>query len=189
MLDITKRLNAGNSKVQLILICGKNQKLLATIKALKTRFPIFAEGFTQNVHEYMALADFFIGKPGPGCISEALQFHLPVIVECNGRTLPQERYNAQWVTEKGMGIVLKSFREIHVGVEKLLEPARFAEFSKNARGYSNRALFEIPEFLEEIMKRHNSRAEGLRSPMAPQARTLEKAAWAALTSRMETSYS
>ncbi|MBW8869190.1 MAG: hypothetical protein JF563_00145 [Acidobacteriales bacterium] len=188
MLDITRRLEAGKSNVQLILICGKNQKLQANIKALKTRFPIFAEGFTQNVHEYMALADFFIGKPGPGSISEALQFHLPVILECNGRTLPQERYNAQWVTEKGMGIMLKSFREINVGVEKLLDPTTFAEVSKNARAYSNRALFEIPEFLDEIMKRHNSRAEGLRSPTAPSVRTLEKAAWAALTSRMEASY-
>jgi len=37
-------------------------------------------GFAQNVEHYMALADFFIGKPGPGSISEALQFHLPVIV-------------------------------------------------------------------------------------------------------------
>ena len=27
----------------------------------------------------MSLSDFFIGKPGPGSISEALQFHLPVI--------------------------------------------------------------------------------------------------------------
>ena len=35
------------------------------------------EGFTTNVDYYMALSDFLIGKPGPGCISEALQFHLP----------------------------------------------------------------------------------------------------------------
>src|SRR5436190_339793 len=160
MLDITKRLDAGKSKVQLILICGKNQKLLATIKALKTRFPIFAEGFTQNVHEYMALADFFIGKPGPGSISEALQFHLPVIVECNGRTLPQERYNAQWVTEKRVGIVLKSFRHITEGVEHLLDPTTFAEFRKNAEAYTNRALFEIPQFLDIILQRHRSNFRG-----------------------------
>ena len=59
----------------------------------------------------MALADFFIGKPGPGSISEALQFHLPVIVEANSKTLPQERYNAQWVTEKHFGVAVDSFDE------------------------------------------------------------------------------
>ncbi len=160
MLDIVKRINATSIKVQLILICGKNTKLQNAIKALKTKFPMFVEGFTQNVDHYMALSDFFIGKPGPGSISEALQFHLPVIVECNGRTLPQERYNAQWVTEKRVGIVLKSFRHITEGVEQLLDPAAFAEFRKNAGTYTNRALFEIPQFLDVILQRHRSSLDG-----------------------------
>jgi Glycosyltransferase family 28 C-terminal domain/Monogalactosyldiacylglycerol (MGDG) synthase len=154
MLDIVKRIDAASIKVQLILICGKNTKLQNAIKGLKTRYPIFVEGFTQNVDYYMALSDFFIGKPGPGSISEALQFHLPVIVECNGRTLPQERYNAQWVKEKRVGIVLKGFRHITEGVKEMLEPANFAEFRKNAGAYTNRALMEIPEFLEAIFERH-----------------------------------
>jgi 1,2-diacylglycerol 3-beta-galactosyltransferase len=156
MFDIVKRINAASIKVQLILICGKNTKLQAAIKKLKTRYPIFVEGFTQNVDHYMALCDFFIGKPGPGSISEALQFHLPVIVECNGRTLPQERYNAQWVTEKRVGIVLKGFRHITEGVEQLLDPANFAELRKNAGAYTNRALFEIPQFLDVIASRQRS---------------------------------
>jgi hypothetical protein len=156
MLDIVKRINAASVKVQLILVCGKNQKLKNAIKSVKTRFPMFVEGFTQNVDYYMALSDFFIGKPGPGSISEALQFHLPVIVECNGRTLPQERYNAQWVTEKRVGIVLKSFRKVAEGVEQLLPPGAFAEFRKNAAAYHNRALFEIPQFLEAIFEKQRS---------------------------------
>lgn len=158
MLDIVKRLDRGSSKLQLILICGKNQKLLTAIKSLRTRFPLFAEGFTSEVHYYMALADFFIGKPGPGSISEALQFHLPVIVERNGRTLPQERYNTEWVTEQGMGIVLRSFRQIEQAVEKLLEPANFAAFRGRARAYHNQALLEIPVFLQEILTNHPTRA-------------------------------
>ena len=183
MLDIVKRLNASKADVQLILICGKNQKLLVAVKSLRARFPVFAEGFTQNVDSYMALADFFIGKPGPGSISEALQFHLPVIVECNARTLPQERYNAQWVTEKRMGIVLKSFRQINSGVEQLLAPSAFAEFRANARAYNNRALFEIPEFLEQILER-NSGAAGLGSPVSTKT-TLEQAP--SITPRLESS--
>jgi Glycosyltransferase family 28 C-terminal domain/Monogalactosyldiacylglycerol (MGDG) synthase len=186
MLDIVKRIDSGKSRLQLILICGKNQKLLATAKTLKTRFPVFAEGFTQNVDYYMALSDFFIGKPGPGSISEALQFHLPVIVECNGRTLPQERYNARWVTEKRMGIVLKSFRRINAGVEQLLEPSAFAELRANAGAYSNRALLEIPEFLEQIVERHSSRVAGLGSPVTTK-NMLEKVALVSLASPLEAS--
>lgn len=186
MLDIVERLDRGQSKLQLILICGKNQKLLAKLKSLETetRFPIFAEGFTQEIDFYMSLSDFFIGKPGPGSISEALQLHLPVIVECNGRTLPQERYNAQWVTENRLGIVLRSFRDIASGVEKLLEPATFNELRTNAMAYSNRALVEIPNFLEEIFERANSSHPVTASPVYLK-NAFERATWASIMARAE----
>jgi hypothetical protein len=149
MVDITKRLDEAGSGVQLILICGHNQKLAAQLKGLHTRKPIAVVGFAQNVEYYMALADFFVGKPGPGSISEALQFHLPVIVECNSKTLPQERYNAEWVTEKGYGIVVPSFKKIAPAVQRLLQSATFDEFHRKASEYSNRALFEVPVILEQ----------------------------------------
>jgi hypothetical protein len=149
MVDITRKLNEAGSGVQLILICGHNDKLAAELKNLPTRKPIAVVGFAQNVEYYMALADFFIGKPGPGSISEALQFHLPVIVECNSRTLPQERYNAEWVTEKGYGIVVPSFKTIAPAVQRLLQSATFNEFRLKANEYSNRVLFEVPLILEQ----------------------------------------
>src|SRR5438874_2271 len=184
MLDIVKRLNTGSSELQLILICGKNQKLQNAIKAIPTRYPKFVEGFTQDVDYYMALSSFLIGKPGPGSISEALQFHLPVIVECNGRTLPQERYNAQWVTENRMGIVLKSFRDIASGVEELLDPAAFDDFQTNAMSYSNRALLEIPGFLDQILEHSSSSHLAPGSPVHIQ-NAFERAAWASIMSRAE----
>ena len=149
MLDIVKRIDASGADVQLILICGHNQKLEGEIKALATRKPKLVLGFTQDVEHYMALADFFIGKPGPGSISEALQFHLPVIVECNKKTLPQERYNAEWVAEQGFGIVVPDFRQIASAVQSMIEPAAFDKFLSRTSTYSNRALFEVAEILEK----------------------------------------
>ena len=130
MIDIVKRLDQTSSPPQLILICGHNQKLENERKALPTRSPKLVLGFTQNVEHYMALSDFFIGKPGPGSISEALQLHLPVIVECNKKTMPQERYNAEWVAEKGVGIVVDSFKKIAPAVERLTEPSAFQQFRR-----------------------------------------------------------
>ncbi len=153
MVDIAKRLDQSKVDVQLIMICGHNHKLAAALKSLKTRKPMLVEGFTSNVEYYMALADFFIGKPGPGSISEALQFHLPVIVECNARTLPQERFNAEWVTEMGYGMVVKSFTEIASSVERMLQPSAFNDFRSQASTYSNRALSEVPHILEECLRR------------------------------------
>jgi UDP-N-acetylglucosamine:LPS N-acetylglucosamine transferase len=153
MIDIAKKLNQGNCGVQLILICGHNQKLADELKKMLTRKPIAVVGFAQNVEYYMALADFFIGKPGPGSISEALQFHLPVIVECNSKTLPQERYNAEWITENGYGIVVPNFKQIASAVQRLLQGSTYDEFRRKANEYSNRALFEVPAILEQCAER------------------------------------
>ena len=81
----------------------------------------------------MRAADFLIGKPGPGSIAEAMVLKLPVLIECNAWTLPQERYNAEWVKEKGVGIVLKSFDDVVEGVRQMLEPATLGGISKECR--------------------------------------------------------
>jgi len=94
MVDITGDLR-NRQRCSVILICGHNEKLAAELKALKTTKPILVVGFAQNVEYYMALADFFVGKPGRARSAKA-PIHLPVIVECNSATLPQERYNAEW---------------------------------------------------------------------------------------------
>ena len=94
----------------MIAICGRNEKLAASDEARCRRgMPTHVVGFTSEIPYYMSLSDFFIGKPGPGSISEAIAMKLPVIVERNAWTLPQERYNADWVREKGVGIVVENF--------------------------------------------------------------------------------
>ena len=151
MLDITERLDAAGLPVQLILICGKNEKLAAKLRSRQWKMPVHIIGFTREVHRIMRAADFLIGKPGPGSIAEAMVRKLPVLIECNEWTLPQERYNAEWVTEKRVGIVLKSFREVVSGVRQMCEPARLAEFRENVARLNNRAIFEIPEMLENLL--------------------------------------
>jgi 1,2-diacylglycerol 3-beta-galactosyltransferase len=151
MREITRRLDRAEINLQLILICGRNEKLRQALRAGAPRIPRVVEGFTTEVPFYMHLSDFFIGKPGPGSISEALAMELPVIVARNAWTLPQERYNADWVIEKEVGLVVRSFRRIEGAVRTLLEPANFARFRKNAAAIENRAVFEIPEILERII--------------------------------------
>jgi 1,2-diacylglycerol 3-beta-galactosyltransferase len=152
ILEIAEQLDRSALELQLIVICGKNDKLAAALRARKFRFPIFVEGFTTRVNYYMRLADFFIGKPGPGSLSEALAMRLPVIVERNAWTLPQERYNADWVLENEVGVVLHSFRDIEKAVAQLIEPAALARYRDNAAAMKNQAVFEIPGFLKRILE-------------------------------------
>ncbi len=151
MEEIAERLQSPAQPLQLILICGRNEKLAARLRGVRSRIPMYVEGFTREVPYYMHLSDFFIGKPGPGSISEAIAMKLPVIVERNAWNLPQERYNCEWVLEQGVGMVLPNFRGIGRAVEELLEPDTYARMRANAAALSNRAVFEIPEMLDRIL--------------------------------------
>jgi 1,2-diacylglycerol 3-beta-galactosyltransferase len=152
MLGIADRLDRSGLDLQLILICGRNDELAAALRSRKTRIPMFVEGFTAQIPYYMHLSDFFIGKPGPGSISEALEMKLPVIVERNAWTLPQERFNTDWVREKEVGLVVPSFQKVADAVRALLEPAAFARYQANARALGNRAVFEIPDILAKLIQ-------------------------------------
>jgi len=153
MLEIARRLDTSGLKLQLILICGRSQALVRDLHKLPHRIPMFVEGFTREIPHYMRLSDFFIGKPGPGSISEALAMKLPVLVERNAWTLPQERYNADWIIENQMGLVLDSFRHIVPAVAELLQPENYRRFHAKAAAYENRAVFEIPDILQKILNR------------------------------------
>jgi Glycosyltransferase family 28 C-terminal domain len=152
MYDIGSRLDAAQAPLQLILICGRNDELAAKFSAHSWRMPVKVIGFTKEIHKLMRAADFLIGKPGPGSIAEAMVRKLPVLIECNSWTLPQERYNAEWVAKNRVGIVLRNFREVVSGVQRMLDPATLAEFRKNVAALENRATFEIPEFLDKLLR-------------------------------------
>jgi 1,2-diacylglycerol 3-beta-galactosyltransferase len=153
MYSIAKRLGNSSADLQLILICGRNKQLRSRLEGLSTRNRLLIEGFSKEIPRYMRMADFFIGKPGPGSISEAVQMGLPVIVERNAWTLPQERYNAEWIGEQGVGIVLKNFREIEPTVRQLLTSGQLAQMRTRIAQLENRAVYEIPPILEQVFNR------------------------------------
>jgi UDP-N-acetylglucosamine:LPS N-acetylglucosamine transferase len=159
MYDITEKLDAARLPLQLILICGRNEELAAKLRARQWGLPVHVVGFTKEVHRLMRAADFLIGKPGPGSIAEAMVRKLPVLIECNAWTLPQERYNAEWVKERGVGIVLNSFEQVVKGVKGMLDPAALAAFRKNVAALENRAVFEIPEIIAKLLDATSSASE------------------------------
>ena len=170
MYEIAERLDAADSPLQSILVCGRNEELAAKLRSMKCRRPMSVIGFTKEVPKLMRAADFLIGKPGPGSIAEAMAKKLPVLIECNAWTLPQERYNAEWVVENRVGIVLKSFRDVVDGVGQMLDPVKLAEFRKNVGKIENRAIFEIPDILSGLLNEEQGVETGVvRSSQRQQA--------------------
>ena len=135
--------------VPLILMCGHNRMLADELRAMPSRAPRVVVEFTPDVARWMRLADFFIGKPGPGSLSEAVHMRLPVIVMRNKRTMPQERWNTEWVRVHGLGVVYGSYRGLRAAVDETL--ARLPELQTNLRRMHNRAVFEVPQVLERLM--------------------------------------
>lgn len=144
MLSIATKL----PDVPLILLCGHNRRLADRLRALPARAPRVVVGFTAEVPRFMGLADFFIGKPGPGCLSEAVQLGLPVVTTLNAWTMPQERYNAEWVREQQFGVVCGSLRTLPGAVQELI--ARLPELRARVAAVNNRAVFELPSILEHV---------------------------------------
>lgn len=153
MLTIARQAAAARLGMQLIFLCGHNQPLRERIAAMAMPFPFRVEGFTRDIPYFMGLADFFIGKPGPGSISEALVMGLPVIVARDASTMAQERYNTQWIEENRFGLVLRSIREVAKGIAVMADYKQLADFRARVGAYHNRAVAEVPEILDLLIER------------------------------------
>jgi 1,2-diacylglycerol 3-beta-galactosyltransferase len=130
-------------------VCGHNVTLAKKIEVLKAPAKHVVLGFTSDVDRFMSLCDFFIGKPGPGSLSEAIHMGLPVITFKNSLTMPQERYNATWINENQLGIVVASVGEMKAAAGELL--ARLPAFQEAVDRIENRAVFEVVTALEKII--------------------------------------
>jgi UDP-N-acetylglucosamine:LPS N-acetylglucosamine transferase len=161
MLRIAREL----TDVQMLLLCGRNEPLARQLRALPRRAPHAVFGFTDDVPAVMRLGDFFIGKPGPGCLSEAVHLGLPVITWRNAWTMPQERYNAQWVREQGVGLVVPSLARLPQAAGEMIE--RLPEVQAATARIHNRAVFEVPELLARLLSSANEEHADVQAGRGP----------------------
>ena len=87
---------------QLVVICGRNERLRSQLSGHKSPVPLHALGFVENISDWMVASDCLVTKAGPGTIAEALARGLPLIL--SGFLPEQERGNLRFVVENGAGI-------------------------------------------------------------------------------------
>ncbi|WP_054955767.1 MGDG synthase family glycosyltransferase [Paenibacillus dakarensis] len=86
--------------VQFIMICGRNVKLMHRMhEELGSKDHIQIKGYVENVHEWMAISDVLITKPGGLTTSEALASQVPMLLL--DPQLGQEQDNAEYLIRKG----------------------------------------------------------------------------------------
>lgn len=154
MLKIARNMNHSEYGVQLIFICGHNLQLKMDLEKLELKYPALILGFVPDTQNYMAIADFFIGKPGGLSVSEASIMKLPIIVQNNLFTLLQEKYNAHWLKEKKIGIFVRNFSKISQVVKDLLQNKQ--KYDNSYLTIDNRAIFEVPNVLAAIFSHNTS---------------------------------
>jgi len=119
---------------QIVVVAGKNEKLRASLEQLAhgALLPTRVIGFTQEMHEWMALADICVTKPGGLTTSEALACGLPLVV---ANAIPgQETRNATFLYESGAGISGENPYTLGPRVAQLLaSPARLEAMKRAAR--------------------------------------------------------
>lgn len=155
MWQIAEYLEQTSLNIQLIFMCGHNEKLANRLRNNQNRLPKYVKTFTDDIAYYMHLSDFFIGKPGNVSISEAMVMKLPIITECNALTLAQERGCAEWIANNQTGIVINNFRNIEGAIKELLQPENYSRYRNNIDFYNNRAVFEVVDLLERNLESLN----------------------------------
>lgn len=149
MVRIARELDALEDRCQVIFICGRNVKVKQTIESMSTRYAKHVEGFTDQMPYWMTIADLFLGKPGPGSISEALASQLPLVIDARGGVLPQERFNLEWIRRNRLGVVIERGQRLAAEVGRLCSPEALAAQQGRVQEVKNRAVFDVVDFLAQ----------------------------------------
>jgi processive 1,2-diacylglycerol beta-glucosyltransferase len=122
--DMIQMVSGITSPCHLVVICGNNKKLKTQIEAYITAHPVESMvchtlGFTKEMHEWMAMAALFIGKPGGLSTSECLALGLPMVI---WNPIPgQEVFNTVYLLENGAAIAPDSVSTLSYRIDELLK--------------------------------------------------------------------
>lgn len=124
-LSTFRELDALPQSIQLIIVCGHNEKLRHQLKEeLKdSKHRIHLTGYIDYVHELMAISDLIITKPGGITISEAMAMKLPMLLY--NPLSGQEQDNAQFLAQAGVAIQAENLADLRKKLFHLLYTPKF----------------------------------------------------------------
>ncbi|HXK10889.1 MAG TPA: galactosyldiacylglycerol synthase [Vicinamibacteria bacterium] len=155
MAPLAERLLDADPAFKVVAVCGENPGLLERLAGLEAGADgrLVRLGFTDRVPEILAASDVLVTKPGPGSLSEAFHQRVPVVVTRNIHTIPQERFNTDFVRDRGFGLVVSRWREIPAAVVYLARDpeARAAMREQLAALPPNRAVYEVVDLVASLL--------------------------------------
>ena len=120
LLTQVRTLSRGGGDWQLIVVCGRNEKLRRRLARVDFQSRALVLGFVDNMPELMRAADLVVSKAGPGAIGEALATEVPILLTSY---LPgQETPNVTFVTGSGLGLYTPKPEQLRDAVIELAAP-------------------------------------------------------------------
>ncbi|MGI6271107.1 MAG: MGDG synthase family glycosyltransferase [Anaerohalosphaeraceae bacterium] len=122
---------------QIIILCGRHDKLKSDLQeriaARRQPYPVMrAVGFTEEMDEWMTVADLLIGKPGGLTLTESLAKGLPMVI---WDPIPgQEVYNSVFLLENGAAVAPTSRSTLGFKVDAILGSPERLQAMKAAAG-------------------------------------------------------
>ncbi len=122
--DMAQMLSKITEPCNLVIICGNNKKLKKQLEIFISDHGVdhinyHVLGFTTVMHEWMAMASLFIGKPGGLSSSECLALGLPMVI---WNPIPgQEMFNTMHLLENGAAIAPDCIATLPFRIDELLK--------------------------------------------------------------------
>jgi UDP-N-acetylglucosamine:LPS N-acetylglucosamine transferase len=118
--------------LQVVAITGRNEALKEELKALGAD-GLRVEGFVENLAEYLAASDVFVGKAGPSSVFEALAVGRPVLA--SGYAGLNELGVVRFIEGRGLGRHVRTNAALVREVRRYAgDPALLEEISRRCRG-------------------------------------------------------
>jgi len=152
-LKYLKKLLEYEYDINIIYVCGKNEKLRKKAEKLISKYDyqnVHPIGFSKEVNNLLSISDVVITKPGGLSITESLEMKKPMLlIPGNGGN---EIYNARFVTKNGYGLRCRSPRKLAKNVGKILKRKNILNnMKRKLNNYNNNKSIEKIYKLTKLM--------------------------------------
>ena len=145
--EVLEGLREFAKAVQVIVVCGRNEKQRKALENWRPRFPLKVHGFVSHMDELMEASDLIVAKPGGATTSESLAKGVPMIVL---EPIPgQEMRNACLLKERNAAFFLGKSSDVPTLLKGILDyPAVLDEKRRSIQKLARpNAAIELARFV------------------------------------------
>ena len=163
-------------RAQVIMINGRNERGYRQVERVRAAegLKILNVGFTDQVPLYLSAADVIINKFGGTSVTEMINKTLPMLI--TERTAAQERYNLEYMKQKGVALSCKNEKELREQILMLMDnPERLREMSKKTSSQRKNAINDLANFMLSLPNADYSQMEKEEIELGDVKKSVEKA--------------